>query len=111
MVRFLRNGIDIAITPDGPKGPRHVVKEGVIRLARITGVPIFPVTFNCSRKYHVNSWDRFLFPVPFSKGVFIWGNPITIPRSANKAEAERKRNVLEQELTRITVQADRYFLH
>jgi lysophospholipid acyltransferase (LPLAT)-like uncharacterized protein len=109
MITVQKSGGDIAITPDGPKGPRHIAQNGAIILAKATGAPICPVTFNASRKKQFSSWDGFILPYPFSKGVFIWGDPIFVSKDADKDEIERKRVELEKELKRITQKADSYF--
>ena len=67
---------DIAITPDGPRGPRHELKDGVIQLARMSGRPVIPVAFVCSRGHRFQSWDRFLFPYPFGRSVYSYGEPL-----------------------------------
>lgn len=72
----LREGYDVGITPDGPKGPRHRCKVGVIELARATGRPVVPVLMSSVRGKRVRSWDRFLIPVPFDRVVLRWGPPI-----------------------------------
>jgi hypothetical protein len=109
MFRALKDGSDIAVTPDGPRGPRFKVKIGVIELARITGKPIVPVTFGASKKIVFNSWDRFVLPYPFSRGVFIWGNPIHVDLEGDRTHLEEKRLLLENCLNEITEQADHYF--
>ncbi len=80
MVRCARGPFDLAITPDGPRGPRHQVKEGVALLARLSGRAVVPVSFACSRGYRFSSWDRFLLPFPFSRGVFVFGEPLLCRR-------------------------------
>lgn len=109
MLKASREGYDIAITPDGPRGPRYHVQNGIIELARRTGMAIIPLTFSSSRKKLFRSWDRFLFPYPFSRGVFIWGEPVFVPRQMNGREFESKRLLLERRLREITDRADRYF--
>jgi len=88
-------GYDLAITPDGPRGPRYVVQEGVIALAQLTGLPIIPVTCNTRRKLCLKSWDRFQIPLPFSKCEVILNEPILVPRQAGEAEREERRSQLE----------------
>ncbi len=66
MVRLARLNFDLAITPDGPRGPAEVVKPGVVQLARMSGRPVIPLAFSCSWGKRFNSWDRFLLPYPFS---------------------------------------------
>ncbi len=109
MVETNRNGSDIAITPDGPRGPRCRVQTGVIELAKLTGRPILPVAFGASRKKIFNTWDHFVLPYPFSKGVFIWGEPITIDPNGDRAYIEERRVLLERRLNQLTERVDHYF--
>jgi len=109
MLRAYQERYDIGITPDGPRGPRYCVQSGIIELARRTGMPIIPVTFSASRKKIFRSWDRFLLPYPFSRGVFIWGEPLLVLRQVDRNEFERKRLLLERRLREITDRADCYF--
>jgi len=73
MLDLSKEPYDLVFTPDGPKGPRHTIKEGVVQLARLTGRPVIPMAFACSRGHRFASWDRFLLPYPFSRGVFSFG--------------------------------------
>ena len=91
-------GNDLAITPDGPRGPRYVVQEGVISLAQVTGLSIVPVTWNATRKISVKSWDRFQIPLPFARCEMILNQPIVVPRGASEAEREDLRAQLERSL-------------
>lgn len=65
LIRSGQQGVDLVITPDGPKGPRHIVQPGVIALAKATGLPIIPLTFGCSKKKSfpvgINLWSRIRF--------------------------------------------------
>jgi len=103
------HGSDIGIVPDGPRGPRQKVQIGVIELARLTGRPIVPITFNASKRKIFNTWDRFLLPYPFSRGVFIWGEPIVVDPKGNRAHLEEMRLLVEKRLNELTEEADRYF--
>ena len=91
-------GYDLAITPDGPRGPRYIVQEGIISLAQITGLPIIPVSCHLNWKSCLKSWDRFQIPLPFSKCEMIFEKPIRVPREALDAEREALRKQLEQTL-------------
>jgi lysophospholipid acyltransferase (LPLAT)-like uncharacterized protein len=91
-------GYDLAVTPDGPKGPRYVVKKGVIDLAQVTGLPIIPVTCNSRRKLCLKSWDAFQIPLPFSKCELILSEPIRVPREAGETDREALRVRLESRL-------------
>ena len=99
------------VIPDGPQGPRHKVQRGVILLAQKTGVPIIPLTYSSNRRKVLNSWDRFMIPFPWSKGVVIYGRPIKVPPDADETAIGCGITELEAELNRITQQADLYFGH
>ena len=103
LVRLGRKNSDMAITPDGPRGPAEVVKSGVAHVARITGRPILPLSFSSSRCRRFNSWDRFLLPYPFSRGVFVWGEPLFY-RKGEELEIFRRR--IEEALHGTTLRAD-----
>lgn len=77
-------GTNIAITPDGPRGPVYEAKNGAAMLARTTGLPLIPVAFAASRGKVFSSWDRFMLPYPFARIVFVAGAPII----ANGTDAE-----------------------
>ena len=106
LLRRVREGYDVGFTPDGPRGPRRRVKAGVVAAAKLSGLPIIPVTCSASRARRLKSWDRTLLPKLFGHGLFIYGEPIRIPRDAGEAEVERLRCVLESELDRLTDTAD-----
>lgn len=107
MVRLIKQGDCVGITPDGPRGPRMRASNGVISLARLCGVPIIPLSYSTSRRRVLGSWDRFTVALPFARGVFIWGEPISVPRQAGPEELERYRLAVEAELIAITARADR----
>lgn len=66
----------IGITPDGPKGPAYSVAPGIVALARRTQAIIVPMSFSVKRSKRMQTWDEFMFPYPFNKGVFVAGEPI-----------------------------------
>jgi len=104
-----RKGVNVAITPDGPRGPREEVKPGAVRLAAALGAPIYPIAFSCERQTRLGSWDRFLVPHPFSRAVGIVGRTLRVPADADAATLEAKRKELEDELKRITAEAEHYY--
>lgn len=106
MLRVLKSGEFVGITPDGPRGPRMRAQMGTVVLAQMSGAPIIPVTYAVSRRRIAGSWDRFIIPLPFSRGIYLWGSPITVPRNANTELLEAKRLELENELNRICDTAD-----
>ena len=73
--RLLRGGSSLLITPDGPRGPRRVMKEGILFASRKENVPIMPVTWEASKTFTLNSWDQFRIPLPFSRVDFHFGTP------------------------------------
>jgi len=109
LVRWVRQGEDAGITPDGPRGPRQVCQRGVIALARMTERPIIPISYSVRRKRFLGSWDRFLLPYPFNRALIILGTPIEVAGSCDEETMEAKRQQLERSLNAITEEADRYF--
>lgn len=107
MVRMLRNGDFIAITPDGPRGPRMRSESGAIALARLAGATILPL--GCSVRWGIEagSWDRFLIPLPFGRGSYRYGEPLTVPPGTDPATMEALRVELERRLTDVMAAADR----
>ncbi|OAN48015.1 hypothetical protein A6A04_04455 [Paramagnetospirillum marisnigri] len=107
MLKFLKGGECVGITPDGPKGPRMRASSGIVNVARLAGVPILCATFATEKRKLLGSWDRFAVALPFSKGVFVWAEPIHVPRDADEAGLEAKRLEVETALNAITLDADR----
>ena len=106
LVKVLKNGHCVGITPDGPRGPRMRVSEGIISLARLTGAPIVPVTYSVNWGKVLGSWDRFLIAAPFSQGVIIWGNPVYVNPDHEPKSLEMLRQNLENQMNSITQEAD-----
>jgi lysophospholipid acyltransferase (LPLAT)-like uncharacterized protein len=102
MVSLGERGYDLAITPDGPRGPCYKVQEGVISTAQLTGLPIVPVSYHLNWKIRFNSWDRFQLPLPFARCEVVVGRVLRVPREASEAEREELRQQLEAELRAIT---------
>ena len=102
MVKCIQNGESIAITPDGPKGPKESVKEGIIKLAQITGAPIVPLVWTTKKFKLIDSWDHFVIPFPFSKGIYTFGKPIYIDKKISENDFEILRLEVENEIKRLT---------
>ena len=96
--KILKNNNYIGITPDGPRGPKEMVSEGIIKIAITSGVPIIPVSFWSSSNIKLNSWDSFLITLPFSKCSFVWGEPLVVPKNIRKNELENFKKILENKL-------------
>jgi lysophospholipid acyltransferase (LPLAT)-like uncharacterized protein len=106
MVRHLRAGGGMGITPDGPRGPRQRASMGPVQLASATGAPVIAAGLSLSPRRLFNSWDRFLLPLPFGRGVIVWGEPFTVPRKAGPETLEHWRIHLEDAINAATAQAD-----
>jgi lysophospholipid acyltransferase (LPLAT)-like uncharacterized protein len=106
LVNAHRRGLDLAVVPDGPRGPRYVAKAGVIHLARLTGAPLYPMSYAATRFRQLHSWDRLIIPLPFARVAFTVGEALEVPRRADEATVERLRGELQSRLDRLTVQAE-----
>jgi lysophospholipid acyltransferase (LPLAT)-like uncharacterized protein len=109
MLEAYRQGYSLIVVPDGPRGPRHQAKPGVLQLARATGAPIFPLTYGAAWKITVRSWDRLLIPFPLSRVTYVVGPALRVPADASPELMEEKRKELEETLSAITSRADGSF--
>jgi len=104
LLRKGQEGYDLAFTPDGPRGPLREVQPGVILTAAATGFPILPVAVAATRAKRLNSWDRFLVPLPLSTVHFVYGEPLAVERrgdpAAAAAELKRRLEAAEEEAER-----------
>jgi lysophospholipid acyltransferase (LPLAT)-like uncharacterized protein len=94
--RALLSGADIAVTPDGPRGPRYVVQPGLIKLASITGAPIIPIHVRFSSAWRLKSWDRFILPKPFSHVRISFEPAVAVAPGLSEDAFEEERARLEQ---------------
>ncbi len=102
----VRDGYDLGITVDGPRGPRFVVKPGVVEIAKITGSAIVPITTASRRHRTFSSWDRFELPWPWTRVQVRHGAPVTVPADSDRDALEEKRLEVERILAEITAEAD-----
>jgi lysophospholipid acyltransferase (LPLAT)-like uncharacterized protein len=107
MMRVLRNRSSVAITPDGPKGPRMRAQMGPVQLAKLSGAPIVGLAWSVRNSKVMKSWDRLLLPGPFGRGAYVFTDLMHVDRRASDADMEAARRRMESELTRITQEADR----
>ena len=103
ILRDVKEGKNIAVTPDGPKGPRRMVKEGVVQAAKVTGLPVIPFHFTAKSKKLLRSWDRMIVPRPFSKAVYVYGKPIEVPRDGDVEEWRLK---IEKDMNELAERAE-----
>ncbi|MDR0337684.1 MAG: lysophospholipid acyltransferase family protein [Planctomycetaceae bacterium] len=108
--RFLRMNSQsvIAITPDGPRGPRRKLAVGPVFLASKLQLPIVLLGVGYDRPWRIRSWDRFAIPRPFSRGRFIMSHKFPVPANLNKNELEIFRQQFETQLTRLTDEAEQW---
>jgi lysophospholipid acyltransferase (LPLAT)-like uncharacterized protein len=95
MIGWAEKGFDLAITPDGPRGPRYVVQDGAVDAASLTGRPIIPVCYDLSRRGELKSWDRFQIPAPFARCHTVFGEPLRVPRELDDTLREQFRAELQ----------------
>lgn len=105
MIRIARNGRALGITPDGPKGPREVVQPGTVQLSKKSGLPLRAVCYATKRHWRANSWDRFYIPKPFTRGVFVIGEPVFADSDDDTENLRR----FQQAMDDVQHQADSYF--
>lgn len=105
LLRKAGEGYDLAFTPDGPRGPAREVQPGVILAAAATGWPILPVAVAATRSKLLRSWDRFLVPLPCARVHFVYGEPMSVERRADPAEAAAE---LKRRLDEIESEAERW---
>jgi len=107
MVRHVRHGDCVGITPDGPNGPAMRAGIGTVAAAKLARAPIIPITYATSRRRILTSWDRFHLPYPWSRGVYLWGEPIDVPETVDETGLEALRRTVEEQMIAQTAEADR----
>ncbi len=107
LVQAARNGHSLAITPDGPRGPRQTLQPGVLTLAQLSGLPILPLACGCDRAWWPGSWDRFCVPKPFARVRVRYGEPRYVPRDSAAPELDRHARELEAEMNAMITEMDR----
>lgn len=110
LLQLLRDGqqAHLAITPDGPRGPRRQVKSGLVMLASLSGLPVVPVGIGFTHAYRFASWDRFALPRPFSTIAGVLGTPLIVPPDLNNTDVEAQRRRVEDALLDATHAAERW---
>lgn len=98
IVTVLEAGQNVSYTVDGPKGPIHKVKPGIIRLAQMAEVPIIPLQGAINACIEIKSWDKYRIPYFFAKGVAIYGEPIFVPKELTDEQIKEYQKQVEEEL-------------
>lgn len=106
LIRKGRSGADLGFTPDGPRGPRYVCKDGVVLVAQKTGLPVYPMAYAVDRRWQLASWDGMIIPKPFARAVAIVGEPIVIREDEDTTRAVAR---VQEALSDVTQRADTYW--
>jgi len=106
MLKHLKAGDCVGITPDGPHGPACIASSGIVNAARLARVPVVPIVFATSRRRVLRSWDRFHLALPFGRGIFLWGEPIEIASDLAAAGVEEARLRVETAMNNLAAEAD-----
>jgi len=96
--KLLHDNNYIGITPDGPRGPKEIVSEGIIKIAKSSKVPIIPIGFWSSKNFKLKSWDSFLITLPFSKCSFVWNKPLEIPYNIQEKKIKYYQKLLQEKI-------------
>lgn len=105
-IRVLKKGGTMAMTPDGPRGPSGKVQDGVMVMAQKSGAALLPGAFSCRPRFQAGSWDRYMVPYPFAKGIVLFAEPIYVPKDASPEVVEELRLKLEMEMNRLEREAE-----
>lgn len=107
MLRAYKDNWNISLMIDGPRGPRRVIKNGIMYLASMTDSLVIPTIAVVKWYFRVNSWDKMVIPIPFSPSVELNGRPIIIPRNPTESEMKNKLVELENEFKNLERIADK----
>lgn len=108
MVDEVEKGNSLAITPDGPRGPRHEMKMGAIRVAQRTGVPLILAGISVRKKKLLRSWDKFEVPLPFSSVVVKYSDPIIVAKELNNESLDNFKVIMQRKMMELTEQASEF---
>jgi lysophospholipid acyltransferase (LPLAT)-like uncharacterized protein len=98
LVKWIADGHDVVIIPDGPRGPCYHLQPGIVKLAQMTGARIFPILVDYHSYWELKSWDRFRIPKPFSTAVIVFGAYQTVDSDIDGESFEAERLRIEQVL-------------
>jgi lysophospholipid acyltransferase (LPLAT)-like uncharacterized protein len=101
-------GTHVALTPDGPVGPRRRLKPGAVALASTTGMRIVPVGISCPTAFRARSWDRMMVPLPWTTAHYVTGPAITVPAGLDRTGLTRYCRLVEDSLGTVTDAAERW---
>lgn len=102
LIRAARAGHDLALTPDGPRGPARQLKPGALAVAQAAGLPVIPLAVGVSAAWRMNSWDRFVVPRPFARVHIEYAEPVHVPRDAGRDDLDAMGRRVEETLNDMT---------
>lgn len=111
MIRLMKNGLPMAFTVDGPRGPRYEAKSGPVMLAKKTGNPILPFIVECKSFWTMKSWDKLQIPKPFTKASVFFAEPIYVDQDADDSTVEARRIELQYALDGIVKKGEDWRKH
>lgn len=106
LIEKLKQGDSIAITPDGPRGPINKIKPGILKLADVSGAPIYPISYSAERFWQFRSWDKMILPKPFSRVQIIMGKPLVISGPLSDENIATFSTEVEASLNQVEREAD-----
>lgn len=107
-IKVLREGGNMAMTPDGPRGPACEVQPGVITLAEKSGAVLVPTGIAATRKWTINSWDKHLIPKLFTRAIIVFGEPVYVPNKATEQQREEARLELQKRIMEMETEAEKW---
>lgn len=105
LIRAARDGHDLAVTPDGPRGPARVFKPGALVAAQLSGLPVVPVAVVASAAWHFRSWDAFMVPKPLSRIRIAYGEPVWVARDLSESQLDALGHRMGETLNRLEDEA------
>jgi hypothetical protein len=108
MIRGMKQGLPMAFSLDGPKGPRYVAKSGAVLLAKKTGNPMMPFVVECKHFFKLNSWDRLQIPRPFTAARVIIEKPVYVAPDADDDELQNKLGELQLSLDELVTRGEQW---
>ena len=111
LLKELKCGRSIGITPDGPRGPRMRMTLGTIVAASLSGIPIIPVAWNAKHRKLLGTWDQMIIARPITEGIFMYGEPIWVPKKISNKEREEYRVFVEAKLNDLSCKTEVYYNH
>jgi lysophospholipid acyltransferase (LPLAT)-like uncharacterized protein len=108
-LRGMKEGKDIGLAIDGPRGPRYIAKPGAAYMARKSGNPVLPFSISLDRKWILKSWDHFQIPKPFSRAVVLAGDPVYVDANATTGEINAAEEKIQRALEELVVRGDTWW--